>query len=1092
MKLRGIEDLYELSPMQQGILFHSLAASELDAYLIKIGYTLQGKLDLEALDRAWQRVVDRNPILRTSFHWESVQKPLQAVHREVRLSLERHDWRGLSEAEQQERLSAHLAADRGQRFELNRLPLMRVTLIRTAEDRHRLFWTFHHILLEGWSASLVLDEVFTFYRAFSRGLDIDVKPRRPYRDYILWLQRQDRSKAELYWRQALRGLSAPTTLDVGRPPGDSKSAGQRYEKQQLRLSVSTSRALQVLAQRNQLTLNTVLQGAWAILLGRYSGQEDVLFGSVVSGRQVDLPGSESMVGLFVNTLPLRVRARPEDRLLAWLRELQAQQVEMREYEYSALIDVQAWSEVPRGMRLFESLFTFENWFGDVSVRGGDADLQILDVGFFEGGTDYPLAIEAGPGPPLSAVFSYDRRWFEAAAITRMLGHYESLLKGMAAHPDARLLDLPLLGEAERGQLVVGWNETAAEYSSDFCVHELFERQVEQRPDAVAVTFGDQRLSYGEMNRRANQLGRYLRRLGVGPEVVVGLCMERSAEMVVALLGILKAGGAYLPLDPAYPAEQLTFMVSDARMPVLLTQERLVGKMPEGGTRVVCVDRDWATVAEEGEEDLESGVVPENLAYVIYTSGSTGRPKGVEVRHGGLLNLVRWHQRVYEVGAGDRATQLAGPAFDASVWELWPYLTAGASIHIPDEETRLSPSLLRRWLASEGITLSFLPTPLAEAVLKEWGLEEMCLRALLTGGDKLHRVMGEPLPFRLVNHYGPTEGTVVATCGEVLAGGESDPPIGRPIDNTRTYVLDRELSPVPVGVGGELYIGGDGLARGYLGRPELTAERFVPDPFSEEGGGRLYRTGDLVRYLADGNLEFLGRMDNQVKVRGFRIELGEIEAALGKHPLVREAIVLAREDQPGEKRLVAYVCVGNGEAPTVGELRDHVKGKLPEHMLPSAFVVLESLPLSPNGKVDRRALPAPDGRSLSEEVYVAPRTEAEEKVAAVWRDVLRLEKVGIHDNFFDLGGHSLLLVQVHGRLRESFPDSELSVVALFEHPTIASLAAHLWGSAEERAGRASGAGRTAEPSLEGIREGRQRLRRRREIAQGLEPVEGADA
>jgi amino acid adenylation domain-containing protein len=532
---------------------------------------------------------------------------------------------------------------------------------------------------------------------------------------------------------------------------------------------------------------------------------------------------------------------------------------------------------------------------------------------------------------------------------------------------------------------------------------------------------------------------------------VGICVEPGLEMGIGLLGILKAGGAYVPLDPAYPSRRLAFMLEDAQMSVLLTQERLLAGLPEHSTEVLCLDTEWDAIAREGQDNLISEVTAKNLVYVIYTSGSTGTPKGVAIQHVSLVNLATWHQHVYRVQPTDRATQLASLAFDASVWELWPYLTAGASMHIPDAASRATISQLIEWLTAEAITICFLPTPLAEAILAEPWPRRVALRELLTGGDKLHRGPGKTCAFTLVNHYGPTEYTVVTTCAPVAAGTDLDssPPIGRPIANTQIYLLDHNLQPLPIGVPGELYIGGAGLAQGYLKRPELTAERFIPHPFSNQPGTRLYKTGDLARYLPDGNLEFLGRLDQQVKIRGFRIELGEIEAVLCLHTAVREAVVLAREDRATGKHLVAYLVTNRTLVPASAELRGFLRDKLPDYMLPSAFVRLEALPLTPNGKVDRRALLNLEGQRLdAKEPYVMPQNETEQTIAAMWQGLLHVEKVGIHDNFFDLGGHSLLGTQLISQLRNTF-QVEFSLRSLFEEPTVAGIAKTLAVSRKDK-------------------------------------------
>ncbi|HEV7519213.1 MAG TPA: amino acid adenylation domain-containing protein, partial [Thermoanaerobaculia bacterium] len=617
-----------------------------------------------------------------------------------------------------------------------------------------------------------------------------------------------------------------------------------------------------------------------------------------------------------------------------------------------------------------------------------------------------------------------------------------LLAGAAGEPRQRLSQLPLLSGPERAQIFGEWNDTAKVCPQMPLVHELFAMHAHRRPQATAVASPFGRLSYGELERRANRLAHHLRGRGIGPERLVAICTERTLDRVVGIVAVLKAGGAYVSLDPGYPPERLAFLVADAGAPVLLTEERFVARLPECAAEVFCLDADWGAVEGDEEVGPASGVGPENLAYVVYTSGSTGKPKGVEIPHAGLMNLVRWHQDLYGVSPEDRWTQIASPAFDASIWELWPYLAAGASVHIPDEETRLSPAGMVRWWSAEGITLAYLMTPLAEGVLEEEipPLLDLQVRALIIGGDRLHRGPDPGVGFRLMNHYGPAEYTVTSTVVEVPPLGEESgiPTIGRPVDNTEIYILDARQQPIPIGVPGELYVAGLGLARGYLRRPDLTAAKFVPDPWSPEPGARMYRTADLVRYLPDGDMDFLGRLDHQVKLRGLRIELGEIESVLGQHPGVREAAVLAREDRPGDKRLVGYVTPAAEPGPTPAELHGFLAERLPGYMVPAAWVLLGKLPLTANGKVDRRALPAPQGTGSEEAGYLAPHGPVEEVLAGIWEEVLRRERVSVEDDFFALGGHSLLATQVTSRVRRTL-GVELPLKVLFESPTVASLA-----------------------------------------------------
>jgi microcystin synthetase protein McyB len=1066
----NIEHFYPLSPLQEGLLYHSLSDPDSSSYFNQTIVSLRGELDIAAFAGAWQRVVDHHPVLRTFFVWENLPAPVQVVESGVRMPIEQLDWRGLSPEGYRSELDALLQRDLDRGCDLSVAPLMRLTLVRAGGGRWDFLWSFHHILMDGWSLFLVLRQVFGAYEALRAGREPVLEPSRPFRDFLVWLQRQDRARSENYWRKALRGIQAPTPLVADHP--STESGREVFDSRLEYLTAEVSSTLRDLAKQHRLTLNSILQGAWALLLSTYSGARDVLFGTVVSGRPVDLEGAESMVGLCINTLPTRVRLDAEATVLDWLHQVQAEQAEAREYAYSRLVDIQSWSEIRPPSPLFESIFLFENYHKDAPLESMCSTLEIEDVRWLER-HNYPLAALAIPGPRLMLRIIYQTGRCAEDTIERMLQHWRTLLEAMVATPKARVADLALLTAAERERLVVGWNVTEAEIRRGACVHELFEEQAARTPDVLAVAGGGVELSYRELDERANQLAHRLRTLGVGTEVLVGVCTERRPDMVVGILAVLKAGGAYLPLDVGYPRERLAFMLADAGARVLLTHASLEAHLPPHAGATIFLDRDWDSIAGESRAKPVEQARSDNLAYVIYTSGSTGEPKGVELGHTGLVNLVSWHRREYDVVPADRATHLAGLAFDASVWEMWPYLTAGASLHLVPDDVRLSPPQLMNWIAEQRITISFLATPLAEAVLNEPMPSGLALRAVLTGGDKLHRAPPPGLPFDLFNHYGPTENTVVATATEVVPSSDRDagaPAIGRPIANVEVYLLDWRGQCVPVGVPGELFIGGESLARGYHGRPELTAEKFVASPFKP--GARLYATGDLARYLPDGNIEFLGRIDGQVKVRGYRIELGEIEAVLGRHAGVRDCVVAIREQEPGDVCLAAYT-VGDAEP---AELRSHLQGLLPDYMIPAAFMVLDTLPLTPNGKVDRRALPDPDVRFAEpDSAYVRPQGELEELVSRIWQEVLRVPRVGGHTNFFDLGGHSLHLIQVHGKLKSEL-GREIPMVDLFKFTTVSALARYL-GDGEEAQDGAPGTDDTEARRREG-RARMQHLRQRR--------------
>ncbi len=1431
MSIQSITDSYPLAPMQQGMLFHHLLGTHPGADLEQITATLPEDLDVLAFQRAWQTVVARHPVLRTSFRWEGLDEPLQDVHAGVEPPWEVHDLRGLPATARRDRFEEWLVTDRTRGFDLRHAPLLRLALFRCDERKYRFVWSFPHILLDGRSFPLVLGEAFACYEAYRHGDEPSLPYRRPYRDHIAWLRTQDFSRAEGFWRRLLDGLSGPTPLPYA--PDDTVRSGRGE------VSASLSRALTArlatLAQEHGFTLNTVVQGAWAILLSRWSGEEDIVFGATRACRRSALPEAEEMVGLFINTLPVRVRVRGDAPLIPWLQELRAQQRAVRPFEHTPLVDVQCWSGIAGGAPLFESIVVFDTASLNATMRALGPAFDRREFELREQ-TTYPLTLYAYAEPELLLKLAYDRDRIPDATAARLLDHLHTLLAGMADGPQRAVAALPLLTEAERRRVLVDWNATRLPSPQDRCIHHVIEAQAARTPDAVALIHRHERLTYRELNARANKLARYLITLGVGPDTLVGVCTERSAAMVVAVLAVHKAGGAYLPLDPAYPRERLAFMLRDAAVPVLLTQQHLKARLPEGVPAMICLDSDWELIAPLPEHNPNTPVTPANLAYVIYTSGSTGRPKGVMVEHRNVVNFftgmdahltadppgtwlavtslsfdisvleLLWtlargftvvlydgqaegisgparirppaERSIKQVsfslmyfasaqgGSGSETYRLlvdgakfadrhgfeavwtperhfhafggifpnpavtgaalamvtervhiragscvlplhsplrvaeewavvdnlsrgrAGVAF-ASGWmphdfvlrperfadakatmardvdlvrrlwrgeavsfpgpdgqqvpvrtlprpvqpELPVWITAAGSpetfrlageiganvlthllgqsldevaekialyrearraaghpgegrvtlmLHTflgEDEDAvretvrrpmieylRSSLSLIRGVAASFPIfrhrslpphgaddLLAGLSAEETEALLNHaferyyqtsglFGSPERCramverLRAIgvdeiaclidfgvapdtvlaslrllaelkdsceaaswtddfsipalierhgvthlqctpsmatmLLADERTRRALrglrqiligGEPFPPTLaaeltalvqgdvLNMYGPTETTVWSSVQRVRSEtdlgqgpGSAGPsvPIGRPIANTQLYILDRYLQPVPVGVPGELCIGGAGVVRGYLHRPELTAERFLPNPFVADPAARIYRTGDLARFLPDGTVEFLGRLDHQVKIRGHRVELGEIESLLHKQPGVREAVVVAREDVPGDHRLVAYVVAeANATPPDAAALRARLAETLPEVMVPAHIVFLDALPLTPNHKIDRKALPRPGDVATAVTPAVPPRDGLEAQIAAVWREVLGTPAVGVDDNFFDVGGHSLLAVQVHRRL-QAVVGPRLSLTDLFRFPTIRALARHL--------------------------------------------------
>jgi amino acid adenylation domain-containing protein len=888
-------------------------------------------------------------------------------------------------------------------FDLQEGPLFRAALVRLGEEEHRLLLSMHHIVSDGASIDVLARELSLLYRG-------ETLPPLPvqYADFSVWqrswLQGDVLERHLAWWRERLAG--APVVLELPTDWPRPAAASFAGATERLCLGDELDAAIARVARLGGATFFMTALAAFQALLHRYTGQDDLLVGSPVAGR--DRRELEGMVGFFVNLVPLRAVFAGDltfDRLLGATREAALGAFAHQEVPFERLVEELAPERDLSRAPLVQALLLVQGGAAVPDLPGVEAS----PVRMHPGTAKFDLTVSLDRSHGIHAQVEYAASLFEAATARRLLGHFRTLLGGIVADTGMRVSELPLLEAAEREQVLTAWNRTEYEIP-DEPVHRLFFHWAERTPDAPAIVWDEGSLTYGELAERVDRLAHHLRGQGVGPETLVALCLERSPELVTAALAVLEAGGAYLPIDPAHPEERRAWILADSGAALVIRDRALVLDVP----------------------DVLGVLSGSDLAYVIYTSGSTGTPKGTELRHRGLSSLIAWHRRTYGLGPSDRTTLLAGPGFDASVWETWAPLTSGASLHIPPRDVVLSPAALLAWMADHGITVSFLPTPLAEAILAEPLPKGLALRSLLTGGDRLRRRPAPGLPFELVNHYGPTESTVVATAGAVSSEGERAPQIGSPIANTRVYLLDRELRPVPVGVAGELCLAGEGLARGYRGRPELTAERFVPDPFAS--GGRLYRTGDLARWLPSGEIEFLGRADHQVKIRGHRIELGEIEVVLARHPAVREAAVLARDG-----RLVAFVSLREAAS-----LRDWLAERLPDFMIPSRWVFLDSLPLTPNGKVDRRALAGLDPGLEPEDTAAAPRNPVEELLATLFAEVLGLENPpSARDDFFHLGGHSLLAVQLATRVRAAF-GVELPVRAVFEHPTVAGLAEALAG------------------------------------------------
>ncbi|MDB9520160.1 amino acid adenylation domain-containing protein [Roseofilum reptotaenium CS-1145] len=1013
-------------------------------YNVPGAFRITGDLQVPILESALAEIIRRHEVLRTRF--ESLNgTPVQVIDPPVEFELSIQDWQHLPLTQQQEQLNREIRREAQAPFDLATGPLLRVSLVRLSRTESVLLANLHHIICDGWSVGVLFQELSTLYQAYLQG-EPSPLPELPiqYADYSQW-QRTWLSGEVLetqlgYWQQKLADAPGLLQLPTDRP----RPAVQSYrgEHQVFTLPPHLTEPLQQLSQKAGATLFMTLLAAFSTLLYRYSSQDDILIGSPIANR--DRQEVEPLMGCFVNTLVLRTQF-PDDitfeQLLTQVREVTLEAYTHQNVPFEQVVDALQPERNLSHSPLFQVMFVLQN-AGALSCELPGVSFERLSSQIATSRFDLTLSMEE-TDQGILGYWEYATDLFDAATIARMAGHLQVLLEAIAANPQQKIGELPLLTEAERHKLLVEWNNTTTDYPRDKCIHQLFEEQAERTPDAIAIIFGQEQLTYRALNQKANQLARYLQRLGVQPEALVGICVERSLELIVGILAILKAGGAYVPLDPNYPAERLSYMIADANVPVLVTTQDGLERLPEPQAQVVCLDRDWEAIATQSQENLRNKINIQSLAYIIYTSGSTGKPKGVMIPHKAVVRLVI-KTNYLQLKGGDRVAHASNPSFDAATFEIWGALLNRSTLIIIPKDTLMTPEKLAACLWEVSIDHLFITTALFNQIARQVPTLFKFLKSLLFGGEAVDptwvkQILDKGRPERLLHVYGPTENTTFSSWYLVdnVPDDATNLPIGSPLSNTQFYVLDSNLTPVPIGVPGELYVGGDGLARGYLNRPELTAEKFINNPFdSGNQTSKLYKTGDLVRYLPDGNIEFLGRIDTQVKIRGFRIELGEIEAILSTHSHVEHGIVIPREDTPNSKRLVAYVVSENPDL-TPLDLRQFVQDKLPEYMIPSAFVILEKLPITPNGKVDRKALPAPDIELTRTEEFIAPQNKIEQTLAEIWQDVLGLQRVSVNDNFFEIGGDSIISIQIVSRAQQA--GIGLTAKQLFQHQTIAQLA-----------------------------------------------------
>ncbi|MBN3892533.1 MAG: amino acid adenylation domain-containing protein [Nostoc sp. JL31] len=1052
--------VFPTSFAQQRLWFLDQLAPGNPFYNVSTALHLTGSLNFTALKQTFNEIVRRHETLRTRFVMVE-QQPVQAIAPSLSIPLPLIDLRNFDSPERDTRVQQIVTQEAQHPFNLTTGPLLRVKLLQLDEAEYLLLLNLHHIVADGWSIGVLIKELGVLYKALAGDKPClttsysvsTLLPELPiqYADFAQWQREWLQGVAAngtsplqsqlVYWQKQLNGISVlnlPT--DRLRPAVPS----YRGAKQFLELPHSLTQALEALSAQEGVTLFMTMLAAFQTLLYRYTQQEDIAVGSPIANR--NRSELEGLIGFFVNSLVLRTdfSAKATFReLLKRVREITLEAYSHQDLPFEKLVEELHPERDLSYHPFFQVVFSLQNTPIETLELSG-LTLSLFDFDSKTAKLDLEFHLWQDL-ESLKGQMVYSTDLFDDKTITRMLGHFQTLLKSIVANPEQRISDLSLLTVQERQELLIDWNDTKRDYPENKCFHQLFEAQVQETPDANALVFDDEQLSYKELNIRSNQLAHYLKKLGVVPDVLVGIYVERSPEAIVALLGILKAGGAYLPLDPSLPQERLNFMLEDAQVSILLTH-RSLAPLKKGGwgdiLSIVYIDKDWATITQQSQENPTSCVTFDNRAYVIYTSGSTGKPKGVLLQHQGLSNLAASQIEVFNIQPINRILQFASLSFDASIFEIVMALQTGATLYLANKESLLPGQPLLKLLREKAITHITLP-PAVLAVLATESLP--ALQTIICAGesctdDIVKRWWNSQR--RFFNAYGPTEATVWSTVAEISHIIEK-PPIGRPIPNTQIYILDKHLQPLPIGITGELYIAGEGLAQGYLNCPELTTEKFVPNPFNDKKGARLYKTGDLARYRPDGNIEFLGRIDNQVKIRGFRIELSEIETVLSKHQSVQKAVVIVKENISGNKYLVAYIVLNVEMQNFSSLLRKFLKEKLPEYMLPKAFVMLDSLPLTASGKVDRLALTELDSPAsgLIDKTFIAPRTSTESTLAKIWAEVLNIERVGIYDNFFDLGGDSLLTVRLMKQIHKHF-ERELPLSSLFLNPTIESLATSL--------------------------------------------------
>ncbi|NEY83022.1 amino acid adenylation domain-containing protein, partial [Bacillus sp. 3H-10] len=1043
MKVQKVEKIYPLSNMQKGMLFHALEGTRSNAYFEQIVLDINGYINETIFEESFNEIMKRHEILRASFNYKFAE-PLHVIMKDRKIKFKYNDISTFNSYSKDEYIESYIADDKQKGFDLTKETLMRVCLIKTNNESYKVIWTFHHILLDGWCIGIILNELFTIYSHKMKGEEHQLEDPRPYSDYIKWLNNQDNEEGLNFWKGYLERYEQKASI-----PKFRNSVTGEYKRKEKVIEFSkglTDKVVQM-AKRNNVTINTVVQSIWGLVLARYNYSEEVVFGTVVSGRDAPVEGIENMVGLFINTIPTKIKVESDKTFKEVLRITQDDAIESNHYNFINLAEVQNVSKLKN--ELIDHVLVFENYAIDQKAledKENELGFEVAAV-TDEERSNYSFSITAGLGERLTLILVYDGSLYEEKLINNIASQINRVTEQVVENDGQKLSQIELISKEEKNDLLNHFNDTKVEYPKEKLIHQLFEEQVEKTPKSVAVKFGENKLTYRELNEKSNQIARLLREKDIQRNTVVGIMVDRSLEMIIAIMGILKSGAAYLPIDPETPKDRVEYMLQDSNAIVLLTKDKYI-KQFKFNVKTINLDQENLQTFSSKNLNLQNS--PSDTAYIIYTSGSTGTPKGVVIPHYSAIRVVK-NTNYIEISDSDTILQLSNYAFDGSIFDIYGALLNGARLVMVEKDTVLNLHKLTQLVREEKISIMFITTALFNTLVD---LEIDCLkkvRKILFGGErvsvphvqKAFKKLGKD---KIIHVYGPTESTVYATYYFINELTEIIP-IGKPLANTSVFIVDKDRNLVPFGVPGELCISGDGLSKGYLNNEQLTAEKFVSNPFVPRE--RMYRTGDLARMLPDGNIEFLGRIDHQVKIRGHRIELGEIENQLLKHEAVKEAVVIARGDKDHQPYLCAYFTSKKSkDASMTKEIRRFLEQALPEYMVPAFFVQLDKLPLTANGKIDRKALPVPDESEIVGVEYEAPRNEVEEKLASIWQDILGVEKIGINDHFFEMGGHSLKATTMMSRIHKELM-VELPLRQVFQTPTIKGIGEFIRSTKESK-------------------------------------------